>query len=78
MTLIEALEKARYRGLTTYFGYLHGEKHLTYEPGVLESAEFCNIGLRVTDHPDGPMRWVSLGTGRSWEEAFKQVDSRIN
>lgn len=77
MKLVEALEKARYRGLTPYFGYLHGDSNITYELGVLEPEAVCNIGLKV-DYPDEPMRWVSMATGRSWEEVFKQVDSRVN
>jgi hypothetical protein len=77
MTLPEARDKAREKGLTTYFGYMHGQQVITYELGFLEPADKCNVGL-LCAMPDGYFRWVAMGRGNSWEQAFTDVDSRIN
>lgn len=77
MTLAEAMDKAKPKGLTVYYGYLEGEQKLTYELGFLEPADKCNVGL-LCAMPDGYFRWVAMGRGNSWEQAFTDVDSRIN
>lgn len=77
MTLAEAMDRAKPKGLTVYYGYLHGEQGLTYELGFLEPADKCNIGL-LCAMPDGEFRWVAMGRGKSWEQAFKDVETHIH
>jgi hypothetical protein len=71
-----AREKASARGLSTYQGLSRGGS-VSYELGLLFPEETCTVGREISLH-DEPMRWIVMGRGTSWEEAFKDLELHIN